>query len=341
MYHSKRTRQNLFNLNKNAKHHNIKARNKQRIEYIKQSEKKFVSLFQDIISGCEYNEFKIDSKIHYNKFDYVRVIPKGKKGYVWFQSKHNYNSCINPVFYFEKNRNRLGFVDNGTQFTICCDVDTIGCGDNGTILYGTFLNHNNTNYFNVENIYYYKNKNVSKHSWNQKFFILNELFRDYVKQISYNRNDMILLHCLTHKIPYDVVSLRKQVPYNIYCTQYLSSNPSKISFKVETDTKYSIPEKTYNIRASLNHDDYDIYDIKTQKYIGKLHVPDFKTSVYLNGIFRNIRENVDLDLLEESDTEEDFQDISLDKYVNLKHSKNMTCAFDNDMQLWKLKRTNK
>ena len=35
----------------------------------------------------------------------------------------------------------------------------------------------------------------------------------------------------------------------------------------------------------------------------------------MNNIFRNIKENTNLDALEESDDEEEFENISLDKYV--------------------------
>ena len=41
----------------------------------------------------------------------------------------------------------------------------------------------------------------------------------------------------------------------------------------------------------------------------------------MNNIFRNIKENDDLDKLEESDDEEEFEDISIDKYVFLNKKK--------------------
>ena len=35
----------------------------------------------------------------------------------------------------------------------------------------------------------------------------------------------------------------------------------------------------------------------------------------MNNIFRNIKENKNLDLIEESDDEEDFEDTRIDKYL--------------------------
>ena len=37
----------------------------------------------------------------------------------------------------------------------------------------------------------------------------------------------------------------------------------------------------------------------------------------MNSLFRNIKENRNLDLLEESDDEEEFENTSLDKFVDL------------------------
>ena len=37
----------------------------------------------------------------------------------------------------------------------------------------------------------------------------------------------------------------------------------------------------------------------------------------MNSLFRNIKENINLDALEESDDEDEFENISLDKYVDL------------------------
>ena len=49
-----------------------------------------------------------------------------------------------------------------------------------------------------------------------------------------------------------------------------------------------------------------------------MYIPDYKTSVMLNKIFRKIRENDNLDYIEESDDEDDFQNTEPDKYVDLK-----------------------
>jgi hypothetical protein len=64
------------------------------------------------------------------------------------------------------------------------------------------------------------------------------------------------------------------------------------------------------------------------------YIPDYKTSVMMNGLFRNIKENDNLDRLEESDDEEEFQNCSEDKYVYLDRSFKMNCEFNPKFRKW-------
>ena len=54
----------------------------------------------------------------------------------------------------------------------------------------------------------------------------------------------------------------------------------------------------------------------------------------MNKLFRNIKENNNLDLLEESDSDEEFENIELDKYVNLNKSVTMRCIFNSKFKKW-------
>ena len=65
-----------------------------------------------------------------------------------------------------------------------------------------------------------------------------------------------------------------------------------------------------------------------------MYIPDYKTSIMLNKIFRKIRENDNLDYIEESDTEEDFQNTDVDKYVDLKKIVLFECKFHRKFKKW-------
>ena len=54
----------------------------------------------------------------------------------------------------------------------------------------------------------------------------------------------------------------------------------------------------------------------------------------MNNIFRNIKENKNLDLIEESDDEDDFENTNVDKYVDLNKTVLMECIFHNRFKKW-------
>jgi hypothetical protein len=64
------------------------------------------------------------------------------------------------------------------------------------------------------------------------------------------------------------------------------------------------------------------------KYIDVACIPDYKTSVFMNQIFRNIKENANLDLLEESDDENDEDFVYLDREYK------MMCKYNKQFKKW-------
>jgi hypothetical protein len=54
----------------------------------------------------------------------------------------------------------------------------------------------------------------------------------------------------------------------------------------------------------------------------------------MNKLFRNIKENANLDALEESDDEAEFENDKEDKFVFLDKSYKMVCQFNNKFKKW-------
>ena len=54
----------------------------------------------------------------------------------------------------------------------------------------------------------------------------------------------------------------------------------------------------------------------------------------MNKLFRIIKENQNLDALEESDDEEEFENDNLDKFVHLNKSYKMVCQFNYKFKKW-------
>ena len=85
---------------------------------------------------------------------------------------------------------------------------------------------------------------------------------------------------------------------------------------------------------------FDIYHLcvygknKSLVYYDIAYIPNYKTSVFMNKLFRNIRENENLDYIEESDDESDFQNTATDKYVDLQKFLYMECVFNRKFKRW-------
>jgi hypothetical protein len=54
----------------------------------------------------------------------------------------------------------------------------------------------------------------------------------------------------------------------------------------------------------------------------------------MNSLFRHIKENVNLDLLEESDDEEEYENTQADKFVNLEQTYPMRCVYMRKFRKW-------
>ena len=70
------------------------------------------------------------------------------------------------------------------------------------------------------------------------------------------------------------------------------------------------------------------------KYIDVALIPDLKTSIMMNNLFRNIKENKNLDALEESDDDEEFEDEREDRFVFMEREYSMLCTYHFKFKKW-------
>ena len=116
----------------------------------------------------------------------------------------------------------------------------------------------------------------------------------------------------------------KQFNNNLFCKEN----------NVKPITKREI---VFTIRPDIQNDIYHLYALTsdgTEKYYDIAYIPDFVTSVMMNKLFRNIKENNNLDALEESDEEEEFENDRDDKFVFLDKTYNMVCAYNYKFKKW-------
>lgn len=101
--------------------------------------------------------------------------------------------------------------------------------------------------------------------------------------------------------------------------------------------QYKYPT-VFQVKADLQFDIYHLYAYDDAAhapvYVQAACVPNYKCSIFLNGLFRHIRENANLDLIEESEDEADFENTAFDKHVDLAKTLTMECMFHPKFKKW-------
>ena len=265
-------------------------------------------------------------KITHNKVsaDIYVVIPKGRKYIIWLTYFNDKNVCI----LMEMTGRKLIF--KSMEFVTLSFKDNLS---NGTILYGTLL-HYDKNVFLVENIHYYKGKNISNKIFSDKMVFLEKLFKNEIRQISFADKGIILGLPVIKKDFQEAADIAESLPYQTYCIQSRLINKQACFLNyIHEQTEKNV---TFQVRADVQNDIYNLYYYKNGNYelYDIAQIQNYKMSVYMNGLFRRIRENENLDYLEESEDEEDFENVSDDKFVNLDKRVNMVCSFNKNFNKW-------
>jgi hypothetical protein len=264
------------------------------------------------------------------KFDLLIAIPEGIKCFVWFTNENNVNVCYTLEL-------MDGAITKLKREYACFNSELVF----GTIMFGTKFKSNNTIFFTIENIYYYKGTSVYNLKYKNKLKLLRSIFATDIKQAGYN-NLFVIFGVPMMKTSYvDMMKEIDALPYKIKYIQYQNFENTNVNdviltlYKKKHYIEYAKITKRFifNVKPDMQYDIYHLY-IENQEYYDVAYIPDFKTSVLMNSIFRNIKENRNLDLLEESDNEDEFEDDNIDKYVFLNKECKMECIYNDKFKRW-------
>jgi hypothetical protein len=310
-----------------------------------------------ILSDFPNFELSYETIIHnkvYNS-DLILAIPEGKQVFIWFTIYKNENVC----FLLELSQNKN--VEN-IHIILACFDDYL-CIYPGTILYGKmFKLNNNTNNINnkisnikcvcIEDIYYYKGNKIINKNYCEKLHIFKNIFNNNILQciltnnmmlfglplINTNFNNLLMdIKLLPYKIDY--IKFRftsKQQSNSILCLKYVDIKNSYNKYNQNNNYNQNITKAIFKVTPDIQNDVYNLYIFKNGKeeFYDVAFIPDYKTSVMMNKLFRNIKENRNLDLLEESDSEEEFENENSSKFVYLDKTYKMNCVFNNKFKKW-------
>lgn len=291
-------------------------------------------------------------------YDACISIIQGKKAFAWFTFSGKDDVCL----ILELNRERkIGTV---TQADIGLSVTPALA--QGTIFYGTLVDDGAA--LVIEDVFFYQGVSLKSCVFSQKLGMIQDFFKGWKNAGAFRLYiaEICAPGTIPTKYPYHHLqyrSLNKIVPYLNVTKEMakLGTGPgigtgpgtgmgSRIETVAELDTELLIPPKNLNfakpqyrettvfrIKADVQFDIYHLYAFGKQSslvYCGVAYIPDMKTSFFMNGLFRNIKENRNLDYIEESDDEDDFQDTRTDKYVDLSKMFTMECQFHPKFKRW-------
>ena len=270
-------------------------------------------------------ELSYDTILHKKVYSDVYVlIPKGIKVFAWFTYYGNKNLCV--ILHLNKN-NKIVKLE---EIVLCFDKSL----SYGTIIYGTYFKIKNIKYFSCEDICYYKNDLVMGKLYLEKLKIIKNIFDYELKQIVYTDQFVIFGIPIIETNLNTLLSLIPFISYEIKGIQFRNFNKineTGILLHREIKTRECI----FKVMANIEADIYTLYckDSKNANY-NFACIPTYKSSVMMNDIFRCIKENKNLDLLEESDDEEEFENINLDKFVDLNKICYMNCVYNKKFRKW-------
>ena len=264
--------------------------------------------------------------IHKKVFsDLYVIIPKGKKHLVWFTYFEDKKVCIfievNPGT--QRNIRDMFIVPQRFEKKIVL----------GTIFFGTLFSIGSRKYFSIENIHLYKGKNIEHTNEKHKLQLINDILNTEIKSSIITQNGIALGLPIIHNNFQEAITICKNLPYSVYSIQNRNYNSQSSTYnstlykEFELDTSHVV----FAVKPDIQ---VDVYYLYYKNNTGNLErydmaaIPDFKTSKMMNSIFRNIKENDNLDALEESDDDEDFENINEDKYVKLDKCVHMDCIFN-------------
>jgi len=272
------------------------------------------------------------------KSDYIVAIPKGKKCFVWFTYINNKSVCL--IMELAQNKQIIDIQTINAYF-----LNELAYG---TILYGTVLYNLNNCFFFIEDIFSYKGESIQSVCWGEKLIKINDMLSKNFKTFPHN-NSLIFGLPLICKNNEDLEKGIKNINYQVESVQFKLFNrinnflymPYKLYIEKKEIYKNKInfinTEAVFLIRPDIQDDIYYIFclnnDFKEEQH-SIAHIPNYTTSVMMNKLFRIIKENYNLDALEESDDEEEFENINIDKFVHLNKSLKVVCQFNHKFKKW-------
>jgi len=279
------------------------------------------------------------------------AIPFGKKYYIWYSFYEDKNVCFLMELNRDRNIIRISIKNTNVPHNLAL----------GTLLYvSEMIDFEKREKYFIEDIYYYKGLPLYALLYGEKLGYIQDLFQTgnrclplYLPEIWWISADTVakpvskLLYpvhhiqfrCLLVNAPYlnqskNIVDDKPIIQSNIPIVPEIQPpHKFRANYKMH---QYRMPT-VFIVKADIRFDIYHLYACgkkMANEYYDVACIPSLASSVFMNSLFRNIRENRNLDWIEESDDEEDFENTKEDKYVDTHKKLCMECVFHPKFKKW-------
>jgi len=298
--------------------------------------------------------------------DMFMIIPDGTKCFAWFTYINDKPTCLIMELSCDKNINNIKHVN--ACFSNELSYGTILYGTLFHYLDNRFFSIEDLFSYKGEpiirenwHIKMEKIANILKFdlkqmSYNNSFVVFglpvmcktNEELEYKIKNVKYKINSIqYRLYNRTNNslfITYDNYINQKTTTIRIReksTTQIREKSTTQIREKstpqIREKTFVSQRDVVFLIKPDIQNDIYNLYCLN-KHFKEEIHsianIPDYNTSVMMNNLFRFIKENNNLDALEESDDEEEFENEDVARFVNLEMSHKFVCRFNHKFKKW-------
>jgi hypothetical protein len=285
-------------------------------------------------------------------YDICIAIPVGKKSFMWF----TYEGAADVCYLLETNKDqKITKISKTPAENIPQELA------HGTVLYGSLLENQ---VFVVEDIYYFCGLPMKQLTFGEKLTYFYQLMTKYtIKQIrivlpymcSVTGDNKLLdslqfYESMTSSTAYTThhVQFRSShtiSPYlnHVYkkrqdfvATMSNDASETMLLFpRTDLDhyAQMSLKSAVFRVKADIQNDIYHLFAADGY-YTNIAYIENRQSSTYMNSLFRNIRENINIDYGEESEDEDVFQNTSLDKYVDLNKEYKMNCIYNVKFRKW-------
>lgn len=164
--------------------------------------------------------------------------------------------------------------------------------------------------------------------------------------VQYNRTSQPNVHALSVTPPTATATATTRQAPTVPVIVPVSMMP-RIQFIKPVDEMLTNIQAVFIVRPNVQNDIYELF-VKRASTVARstaestsayvfhnfAHIPNYKTSVMMNALFRKIKENVRLDTMEESDNDDEFESTEPDKFVSLKTEYKMVCRLNKKFCRW-------